>query len=116
MQGPPRGAPHPTALFNTVLPIPDGSVTPWGASHAMPPPSWGRRHVGVRLDAELEASLQTVARQAGCSLSAWVRQALRLYLRQFRDGEETRRQSRLVARLEAPDALAAVLPAWSDWT
>jgi len=99
-----------------VLPIPDRSLTPWAASLEPPPPSWGRRHVGVRLDAELEASLQTVARQAGCSLSACVRQALRLYLRQFRDGEETRRQSQLVARLEAPDAQAAVLPAWSDWT
>lgn len=76
----------------------------------------GRRHVGVRLDGELEASLQAVARQAGCSLSACVRQALRLYLHQFRDGEQTRRQSRLVARLEATDQLEAQLPHWSDWT
>lgn len=76
----------------------------------------GRCHVGVRLDRELEASLQAVARQAGCSLSACVRQALRLYLHQFRDGEQTRRQSRLVARLEATDQLEAQLPHWSDWT
>ena len=44
-----------------------------------------RGHLGVRLDPELEASLQLVAGQIGCSLSVCVRRALRLYLRQFRE-------------------------------
>ena len=74
------------------------------------------RHLGVRLDPELEASLQLVAAQTGSSVSACVRRALRLYLRPFRDGEECRRQSRLVARWEACDAQLARLPRWSDWT
>ena len=70
----------------------------------------------MRLDPELEASLQLVAGQMGCSLSACVRSALRLYLRQFRDGEECRRQSRLVARQEGRDHQLARLPNWCDWT
>ena len=84
----------------------------------MPNPSMPTtsRHLGVRLDPELEASLQLVAGQTGCSVSACVRRALRLYLRTFRDGEECRRQSRLVARSEACDAQLARLPRWSDWT
>jgi len=75
-----------------------------------------RGHLGVRLDPELEASLQLVAGQLGFSLSVCVRRALRLYLRQFRDGEECRRQSRLVARHEGRDQLLARLPNWCDWT
>lgn len=113
----PPGVPVPP--FNAVLPNPDrfaatGSrpATGFRAATSLQP----SRHVGVRLDAELEASLQVVARQVGCSLSACVRQALRTYLRQFRDGEEPRRQSRLVARREAGDLQAAELPCWSDWT
>lgn len=88
----------------------------------MPPPiprsasATGSRHLGVRLDPDLEASLQLVAGQIGCSVSVCVRRALRLYLRQFRDGEECRRQARLVARREAIDAQQARLPCWSDWT
>lgn len=74
------------------------------------------RHLGVRLDPRLEASLQRVAGQLGCSVSACVRRALRLYLHQFRDGEEGRRQSRLVARLEAGDVQESPLPRWIDWT
>jgi len=83
-------------------------------SHATP--TTAGRHLGVRLDPELEASLKLVAGQIGCSLSVCVRRALRLYLRQFRDGEECRRQSRLVARREASDAQLARLPRWNDWT
>lgn len=106
--------------FNAVLPNPDRPVatgsrpvaTSFRPATALQP----SRHVGVRLDADLEASLQVVARQVGCSLSACVRQALRTYLRQFRDGEEPRRQSRLVARCEAGDLQAAELPCWRDWT
>lgn len=79
-------------------------------------PTTAGRHLGVRLDPELEASLQLVAAQIGCSVSACVRRALRLYLRQFRDGEECRRQSRLVAHWEACDAQLARLPRWNDWT
>ena len=70
----------------------------------------------MRLDPELEASLQVVAAQVGCSVSACVRQALRLYLGHFRDGEACRRQSRLVARAEGCDASLARLPRWSAWT
>ena len=83
-------------------------------SHATP--TTAGRHLGVRLDPELEASLKLVAAQIGCSLSVCVRRALRLDLRQFRDGEECRRQSRLVARWEACDAQLARLPRWNDWT
>lgn len=121
----PPGVPAPP--FNAVLPNPDRfAATVFRPAATVPRPvATGcraatslqpSRHVGVRLDAELEASLQVVARQVGCSLSACVRQALRTYLRQFRDGEEPRRQSRLVARGEAGDLQAAELPCWSDWT
>jgi len=79
-------------------------------------PTTAGRHLGVRLDPELEASLKLVACQIGCSLSVCVRRALRLYLRQFRNGEECRRQSRLVARWEASDAqLARLERALRQW-
>ena len=74
--------------FNAVLPNPDRPVaTVFRPAATAPRPAetgsrpatslQPSRHVGVRLDAELEASLQAVARQVGCSLSTCVRQALR---------------------------------------
>jgi len=77
-------------------------------------PTTAGRHLGVRLDPKLEASLKLVACQIGCSLSVCVRRALRLYLRQFRDGEECRRQSRLEARWEELARLERALRQWLE--
>jgi len=103
-------------LFHKPKSPPTPPRSPVRSALSLPKPLSAGRHLGVRLDPELEASLQLVAAQTGSSVSACVRRALRLYLRPFRDGEECRRQSRLVARWEASDAQLARLPRWNDWT
>jgi predicted transcriptional regulator len=71
--------------------------------------------IGVRMEPELERQLDQLARQQGKSRSACVREAISQYLLRHGDGEEARRQSRLLAERE-PKHWSEQVPDWSDWT
>jgi predicted transcriptional regulator len=72
--------------------------------------------IGVRLDPELELQLEQVARSQGRSRSACLRDAIRLYLHHFCNGEDAQRQSALIARHEAEAHWSEQVPDWDDWT
>jgi hypothetical protein len=56
-----------------------------------------------------------LAHQLGKSRSACIREAISQYLLRHGDDGEARRQSQLLAELEAPNWSEQV-PDWSDWT
>jgi len=69
--------------------------------------------IGVRMEPELERRLDQLAQQLGKSRSACIREAIRQYALRHGDDEEARRQSQLLAALEAPNWSERV-PDWSD--
>ena len=71
--------------------------------------------IGVRMEPELERRLDLLAQQLGKSRSACIREAISQYLLRHGDDGEARRQSQLLAELEAPNWSEQV-PGWSDWT
>jgi predicted transcriptional regulator len=75
----------------------------------------GAMVIGVRMEPELERRLDLLAHQLGKSRSACIREAISQYLLRHGDDEEARRQSQLLAELEAPNWSERV-PDWSDWT
>ena len=72
--------------------------------------------IGVRVEPELEEQLDRLARSQGKSRSACVREAIALYVRQFGDGDEARRQSALIAQQSRDAHWSEQLPDWNDWT
>lgn len=72
--------------------------------------------IGVRVEPELERQLDQLARSLGKSRSACVREAIQLYLKQFGDGEEARRQSALISQHTGITHWSEQLPNWTDWT
>ena len=75
----------------------------------------GAMVIGVRMQPELERRLDLLAHQLGKSRSACIREAISQYLLRHGDDGEARRQSQLLAELEAPNWSEQV-PDWSDWT
>ena len=75
----------------------------------------GAMVIGVRMEPELERRLDLLAHQLGKSRSACIREAISQYLLRHGDDGEARRQSQLLAELEAPNWSEQV-PGWSDWT
>jgi predicted transcriptional regulator len=71
--------------------------------------------IGVRMEPELERRLDQLAQQLGKSRSACIREAISQYVLRHGDDEEARRQSQLLAELEAPNWSEQV-PDWNDWT
>jgi predicted transcriptional regulator len=71
--------------------------------------------IGVRMEPELERRLNLLAHQLGKSRSACIREAISQYLLRHGDDDEARRQSQLLAELEAPN-WSERMPDWSDWT
>jgi predicted transcriptional regulator len=78
------------------------------------PPS--RRSVSAALrSSRWQRRLDLLAHQLGKSRSACIREAISQYLLRYGDDGEARRQSQLLAELEAPN-WSEQLPDWSDWT
>lgn len=71
--------------------------------------------IGVRVDPAVEQRLDALAQRLGKSRSACIREAIDQFLLRHGDGEEARRQSEHLARLEQPHWSEQV-PHWSDWT
>jgi predicted transcriptional regulator len=72
--------------------------------------------IGVRMEPELEQRLDRLARSLGKSRSACVREAIAQYVDRFADGNETRRQSALIAEHSRSAHWSEQLPDWADWT
>ena len=70
--------------------------------------------LGVRVEPELERQLDQLALQLGKTRSAYIREAISLYLSRYGDAAEPRRQSEHLALAE-PTHWSEQLPDWNDW-